>query len=168
MNLLVIRHAIALDAAEYARDHADDAGRPLTPEGEKKMKKVARGLLELVPGIDLLATSPLTRAAQTAKIVAAAYGGLDPVTVAALAPAQPVGALADWLEGQRRHGTVAIVGHEPSLGRAVSWLLAGSERSFLQLKKGAACLLQFDARVSAASATLRWALAPSQLRGLGG
>jgi phosphohistidine phosphatase len=168
MNLLVIRHAIALDAAEYARDHADDAGRPLTPEGEKKMRKVARGLRELVPEIDLLATSPLTRAAQTARIVAAAYGKLDPVTVAALAPAQPVQALADWLERQRRHETVAVVGHEPSLGRVVSWLLAGSERSFLQLKKGAACLLEFDDAVSAAGATLLWALAPAQLRRLGG
>lgn len=166
MNLLLIRHAIALDAAEYAREHADDAGRPLTPEGEKKMKKVARALTGLVPEIDLLATSPLTRAAQTAEIVAAAYPGIEVVTLAALAPAQPVAVLAEWLDGQRRRDTVAAVGHEPSLSRAASWLLAGSQRSFIQLKKGAACLLRFDAAVKAGSATLLWALAPSQLRRL--
>jgi phosphohistidine phosphatase len=166
MNVLLIRHAIALDATEYARGQADDAGRPLTPEGRKKMQKVARALTGLVPEIDLLATSPLTRAAQTAEIVATAYPGLEVVTLGALAPMQPVAELAEWLDGQRRRQTVAAVGHEPSLSRAASWLLAGSDRSFIQLKKGAACLLRFDSAVKAGSATLVWALAPAQLRRL--
>jgi phosphohistidine phosphatase len=166
MNLLVIRHAIALDAAEYAREHADDASRPLTPEGVKKMNKVVRGLHGLVPRIDVLATSPLTRAAQTAGIIAAGYDGLMPVTVGALAPSQPVRALAEWLERQRRHENVAVVGHEPSLGRVASWLLAGSKHSFIVFKKGAICLLRFDGAITPASATLLWALTPSQLRAL--
>jgi phosphohistidine phosphatase len=168
MNLLVIRHAIALDAAEWARDHADDAGRPLTPEGRKKMKKIVRGLRHLVPTIDVLATSPFTRAAQTADIVATGYGGLEPVTLAALAPGQSVTALSEWLDRQRRHDSVAVVGHEPSLSRSVSWLLAGAERSFIEIKKGAVCLLRLEATVTAASATLVWALMPSQLRNLPG
>jgi phosphohistidine phosphatase len=168
MNLLVIRHAIALDAAEWARDHADDAGRPLTPEGRKKMKRVVRGLHSLVPAIDVLATSPLTRAMQTADIVAAGYDGLKPVTLPALAPGQSVPALSEWLDRQRRRDSVAIVGHEPSLSRGVSWLLAGAERSFIEIKKGAVCLLRLEDSMTAASATLVWALMPSQLRNLHG
>jgi phosphohistidine phosphatase len=167
MNLLVVRHAIALDPAEYARDHPDDAGRPLTPEGEKKMKRAARGLRTLVPEVQLLATSPLTRARQTAEILAAAYKPIRPLVVPALAPGQPPAAVGRWLEGERRHDTVAIVGHEPGLSRTVSWLLAGTEDSILELKKGAACLLAIPDAVAAASATLLWALTPAQLRDLG-
>lgn len=166
-QLLVVRHAIAEDAAEYARLHPDDAGRPLAPEGRKKMKRVAEGLRTLVPEIQLLATSPLTRAVQTADILAAAYDDLKPVVVPALAPAQSAADVARWLGGERRHDTVAIVGHEPGLGRTVSWLLAQSERSFVEIKKGAALLLAFPDTVDAGAATLLWALTPSQIRGLG-
>ena len=167
MLLLVVRHAIAEDPAEYARHHVDDTGRPLTPEGRKKMKRAARGLRALVPALDLLATSPLTRALQTAETLAEAYDGIKPVTVAALAPGQPTAALAAWLGDQVRHQAVAIVGHEPGLSRAVSWLLAGGERSFIELKKGAACLLECADRVAEGTAALHWALSPSQLRDLG-
>ena len=166
-QLLVVRHAIAEDAADYAREHPDDAGRPLTPEGTKKMKRVALGLRTLVPELQLLATSPLTRAVQTAEILAAAYDGMKPVVVPTLAPAQSAADVTRWLAGERRHDNVAIVGHEPGLSRAVSWLLAGSERPFVEIKKGAALLLAFPDTAEAASATLLWALTPSQLRGLG-
>jgi phosphohistidine phosphatase len=166
MNLLVIRHAIAEDRAQYAQAHADDAARPLTADGEKKMRKVAHGLRTIVPELDLLASSPLTRALQTAAIVARAYDRPAPALVPVLAPAQPIEAVAAWLERQRRHEVVAVVGHEPALSRIVSWLLAGSERSFLELKKGAACLLACEQTIAPGSATLRWSLTPSQLRGL--
>jgi len=167
MLLLVVRHAIAEDPAEYARHHTDDAGRPLTLEGRKKMKRAARGLRALVPELDRLAASPLTRALQTAEILAEAYDGIEPASVAALAPGQPTAALAAWLGEELRHRAVAIVGHEPGLSRAVSWLLAGGERSFIELKKGAACLLECADPVRAGTATLQWALTPSQLRDIG-
>lgn len=162
----MVRHAIAEDAADYARLHPDDAGRPLTPLGKKKMKRVAEGLRTLVPEIQLLATSPLTRALQTAKILAAAYDRVEPVVVPTLAPAQPAADVTRWLAGERRHETIAIVGHEPGLSRVVSWLLAGSERPFVEIKKGAALLLTFPDAVEAGAATLLWALTPSQIRAL--
>lgn len=165
-QVLIVRHAIAEDAAEWARGHPDDAGRPLTAEGRKKMKRVATALHSLVPDIQLLATSPLTRAVQTADILAAAYEGLDPVVVPVLAPAQSADDVTRWLAGERRHDTIAIVGHEPGLSRAASWLLAKSERSFIEIKKGAALLLQFPDAADAAAAQLVWSLTPSQLRGL--
>lgn len=165
-QLLVVRHGSAEDAAEYARHHPDDAGRPLTSEGKKKMKRVAEGLRTQVPEIQLLATSPFTRAVQTADILAAAYDGLTPVVVPVLAPAQTAAEVTRWLAGERRHDTVAMVGHEPGLSRVVSWLLAGSERSFMEIKKGAAVLLEFSDAVDAAAATLVWSLTPPQLRGL--
>src|SRR5918912_545668 len=44
MRLLVVRHAIAMDRAEFARSGKDDSERPLTKDGRNKMAKGARGL----------------------------------------------------------------------------------------------------------------------------
>src|SRR6201996_4289341 len=130
MKLLLIRHAIAEDRDEFARTGRDDRQRPLTDEGRKKMKQGARGLRKLVPEIDLLATSPLTRAAQTGAVVDSVYGGLKEVEIAELAPeASPVEFLS-WLRKQTA-ATVAMVGHEPSISLILSWLLTGSEKRLL-------------------------------------
>lgn len=160
MDLLVIRHAIAADPADYD----DDAERPLTPEGKKRMRQGARGLRRSVPEIGLLATSPLVRAVETAEIVSAAYGGIETAIAPPLAPGHPPAAVAAWLAPHRSHAVVAVVGHEPGLSRMISWFLSGSERSIIELKKGAACLLTFPAAMAAGGAILVWALAPAQLR----
>jgi len=163
MLLLVVRHAIAVDQEEWA---GDDAKRPLTDEGRKKMKKAAQGLRQLVKDVELLAASALVRAYQTAEILAEAYG-LSIKTVPALAPGQPPAALARWLEGETHRQTIAIVGHEPGLSSAVSWFLTGADRAILELKKGGACLLDLPRGVGPATATLLWALWPSHLRDFG-
>ena len=167
MELLVVRHGIAEEREVWAREHSDDEARPLTAEGKKKMKECAKGLRALVPRLDVVATSPLTRARQTAVLVAKAYEKGEPVTVESLSPGQHPPAFATWLSGQRQHKAVAIVGHEPGLGAIVSWLAAGNERSFLDLGKGGACLLDLGDRVAAGEAMLLWVLRPSQLRALG-
>ena len=167
MQILVVRHAIAEDPAEWAQGHPDDAGRPLTADGRKKMRKAARGLHTLVPELDFVATSPLTRAVQTAEILAEEYDGPAPVQTPTLAPAQPLDALAEWLDRERRREVVAVVGHEPGLSRAVSWFLSGGDRSFVELKKGAACLLEFPDHVASGEGVLLWSLSPGQLRKLG-
>ncbi|HXO29620.1 MAG TPA: histidine phosphatase family protein, partial [Thermoanaerobaculia bacterium] len=100
MKLLIVRHAIAEDSEEFARTGKDDRLRPLTDEGRKRMKQAARGLKTQVPEIDLLATSPLTRAAQTGAVIDTVYGGLREVEIAELAPeASPVEFLS-WLRKQ--------------------------------------------------------------------
>jgi phosphohistidine phosphatase len=165
MQLLVVRHGIAEDRETWAP--RDDALRPLTAEGKKKMKEAAKGLRALIPRLDVLASSPFTRAQQTAAILAKVYDLTEPATVDALASGQRPPALAPWLRTQATRKTVAIVGHEPGLGSLVSWLAAGSERSFVELGKGGACLLDVGERIDAGEAMLVWALRPSQLRALG-
>src|SRR5436305_8482937 len=142
MKLLLIRHAIAEEREDFAKTGKDDRLRPLTEDGRKKMKQVARGLQEIVPEIDLLATSPLTRAAQTGAIVDSVYGGLKEVEIAELSPeATPVDFLR-WLRKQKAD-TVAAVGHEPSISLILSWLLTGTERRIFAFRKGSACLIEF-------------------------
>lgn len=166
MDLLVIRHAVAGDRVEFAKTGRPDAERPVTAAGAKKMRKAARGLRSIVPAIDVLATSPLTRARQTAAIVAKAYGGPDPIELTELAPEAAPAALLGRLDALGEAKTVAIVGHEPALSVAVSVLLAKRQVSLLELKKGAACLLRCPAGCRPGTALLVWSLAPRHLRGL--
>jgi len=165
MKLLLIRHAIAEESEDFAKTGRDDRLRPLTDEGRKKMKQAAKGLQEIVPEIDLLATSPLTRAAQTGAIVDSVYGGLKEVEIEELAPEATPNDFLRWLRKQKAE-TLAAVGHEPSLSLILSWLLTGTERRIFAFRKGGACLLEFPDEVGAGTATLLWALTPSQLRDL--
>jgi phosphohistidine phosphatase len=165
MKLLLIRHAIAEEREDFARTGKDDRLRPLTDEGRKKMKQVARGLQEIVPEIDLLATSPLTRAAQTGAIVDSVYGGLKEVEIEELSPESTPNDFLRWLRKQKA-ACIAAVGHEPSISLILSWLLTGSERRIFSFRKGGVCLLDFPDEIGAGTATLLWALTPAQLREL--
>ena len=130
------------------------------------MRQAAEGLVTLVPQVDALAASPLTRAAQTADILARRYKGVRTLSLAPLAPGRAGAALLGWLDEQKPGGTVAIVGHEPDLGQFVSWAFTGLRESFIPLKKGGACLIEFDHDVKPGRAKLLWCLRPSQLRAL--
>ncbi len=165
MDLLVVRHAIAEERAAFARSGKGDGERPLTDAGRKRFVRGAQGLRRLVPVIDLLATSGLARAAQTAEILADAHGGLRTVRLAELEPGANPATLLPWLRAQRRRGVVAVVGHEPHLSALVELLLTGRQQpGLLSLKKGGACLLSLAKPARAAGAELRWLLTAKQLR----
>ena len=169
MNLLVIRHAIAEEREEWAASGEPEEERPLTDTGRKKMKKGARGIRSLVQHIDLLATSPLTRAVQTAELVAREYDALAVVVASALEPQRSPATFLEWLRSTDQVETMAIVGHEPHLSGLVSWLLSarngGRNGSLIELKKGGACLLDLHA-LEPGQAQLEWLLTAGQLRDL--
>ena len=167
MRLLVVRHAIAEDREAFARSHKDDATRPLTPDGRRKMERAALGVKELVPELDVLAASPYKRAIETAEIISAAFGGLSVERVPDLAPGAGVDRVVSWLADRHARGSVAVVGHEPDLGQLVCALLASTNGPFLELRKGAACLLELAGPVTRGAATLDWFLGPKHLRLLG-
>jgi len=163
MELLVIRHA----TAEDAKPGVDDAHRALTKDGKKEMKRSAAGLKTLVDAVDVIAASPLVRAQETAEIVAKAYGDLSVETIEELTPASDPSALADWLSRHASSNVVAVVGHEPHLGKLVTWLMAGAGTSRVEMKKAGAALLEFSSQVGEGGGTLQWLLTGSQLRRLG-
>ena len=169
MKLLLVRHAIAEDRREFAETGRDDALRPLTVEGREKMREAVLGLCTVVPRIDVLATSPLVRAADTAGIIGRCYQGLATTTVEELRPEAPSVGFLRWLRTCSREGidVVAAVGHEPHLGHLASWLLTGREEPFVQFKKGGALLLDFAEFLQAGLPRLVWALPPKILRALG-
>lgn len=114
MDLLVIRHSIAGQGA-------NDAVRPLTPEGRRRFAREARALAGLGLTVDRAFHSPLLRATETAQLLVEGAGG-KAVETPLLAQA-PSDSLLDCL-GQGK-GTVAAVGHYPWVGELTAWLLIG-------------------------------------------
>jgi len=66
MNIYLLRHGIAL--AETNASSGQDHERPLSSKGIKRMRKAAKGLQRLNLSFDIVLTSPLVRAPQTAVI----------------------------------------------------------------------------------------------------
>jgi len=161
-ELYLIRHGVAEERGDA---WPDDAKRPLTEEGTSRMRKAARGLSRLGVVFDIVLTSPLVRARQTAEIVA---GGLAPrptlVNLDSLAPDAGYAALMTDLEKHARKPRIALVGHEPDIGELAARLV-GSRRS-IEFKKGAICRIDIDEIPPNGPGQLRWFIAPKILLAL--
>jgi len=173
MRLLVVRHAIAEDRSAFARRGRDDGERPLSKKGRRRFEAAAAALAALAGPIDLLVASPLLRARQTADLLARACDRPPRrAESGTLVPGAHPRELAEWLRSLPAQGAapapelVAVVGHQPHLGHLVSWLAGGNERSWIELKKGSAVLLDLAAAPGPGAANLLWALTPRQLRAL--
>jgi len=167
MILYILRHAIAEDEAPKG----DDRARRLTSRGRAKMRAVAQGMHRLGLRFDVLLTSPLVRAVETAAIVAEVYGGKPaPQELPALAAGTPPAETARALRPFVRHDHVVIVGHEPGLSGLASLLLTGSPTAMsIELKKGGVIALETGQLLrasggAATGATLLWHATPRQLR----
>jgi phosphohistidine phosphatase len=162
--LYVLRHAIA----ESEAPGGDDRLRRLTSRGREKMRAEAEGMAGLGIELDLLLTSPLVRAAETAAIVADVLPGCPtPREFPGLAPSVGAAELVRGLRPFARHEGVAIVGHEPGLSQVAALLLAGSPGGLaLVLKKGGLIAIEIVEEPAPRSGTLRWMLTPRQLRRL--
>jgi phosphohistidine phosphatase len=165
MRLILIRHGKAEEPDEAHKK--DDALRALTPEGRRKMKAAAKGLRELIPKIDLLATSPKKRAVQTAQVVYAAYNDKPQfVELDLLAGGSPQKIIA-WIKAHDLDAaTVGFVGHEPYLSRWAGWFTTGREKSIVALKKGAVCIIDFPAALVAGKGVIFGLFQPADLRRL--
>lgn len=164
MELLIVRHAIAFP--RNAKRWPDDGERPLTAEGVKKSRRAAAGLKRIAKRPTLVLTSPLVRASDTAAIFAQAARWPEAVECDALSP---TGSLEGVLEALRRQGgkaeCVAVVGHQPHLGRLLALCLRGNARAeAFELKKSAVVCVQFDGAPRAGQGMLTALFPPRALR----
>lgn len=168
MRLLIVRHADAGDAEQFARTGKPDHLRPLSDEGRETMLSVALGLREVVPKIDRVVTSPYVRAVETAAILCAAYKITDaPVETRTLEPNALPADFAAWLAKQRDAKLIAAAGHEPNLSFLTTWLMTGAAESRVRLKKAGACLLEFEGAPRKGEGVLLWLHTAEQLARLG-
>lgn len=161
MQVILFRHGPAgqRDPARWP----DDASRPLTPRGRQRVEEVARGLERLAPPITHVATSPLARASETARLLRAAAGLPKPVVLDPLGPGGGYRRLLDWLRTHDAGSCVLLVGHEPDLGKLAGVMLFGAPAS-MPLKKAGACSIAFVGEVAPGNGRLQWFLPPRALR----
>jgi phosphohistidine phosphatase len=164
-ELYIMRHGIAVDRGTAG--YANDAKRPLTPEGKKKMREITAGLVRVGFDPDWIVTSPLVRAAETAEIVADGLGGRVPRDFCdALRPGSSAEALLTFLAKQPNRRRVLVVGHEPDLSELAARLVGAGRHAHLGFKKGGCCLITFDEFPPRSAGQLVWWLTPRLMRKL--
>ncbi|HEX8966866.1 MAG TPA: histidine phosphatase family protein [Chloroflexota bacterium] len=163
MDLYLVRHAVAFDPDETR--WPDDRDRPLTPDGEKRFRRAAAGLAELIPTVDVVLSSRFVRAWRTAELLCKEAGWPAPVACEALesgrAPAEALQALQAYTSSK----SVVLVGHEPGMHELASYLLtADTAHAQLEFRKGGVARLELFEGMRPGAARLRWLLPPSVLR----
>ena len=156
MELYLLRHGIAADAGADGKD----ASRPLTAEGKEKLRLVldrAR-LAGVVP--DVVLTSPLRRAVETAQIAAEVLGYAG--TIHQTRVLEPLRAPDDvWNEigAYRSHQRILLAGHQPLMGELMAWLL-DAPHPCVDFKKGALARVDAPPVAGRPRGVLQWLITP--------
>jgi phosphohistidine phosphatase len=151
MKLYLVRHAEAIERSGTT----PDASRYLTTKGRLAFRKIARRVRRAGIAPDVILTSPLLRAVQTAEILAERLKHEGPVVVAKeLSPGFDLPALRSLLAEAGNPREAAFVGHEPDLGTLAAMLL--DVPGGFPLRKGAVLAFEADGSVRKGSAKFLW------------
>lgn len=158
MIVYVMRHAEAVEGSETLQDE----WRYLTEKGRSMADKTSSSIAKIGPKPRLTITSPLTRAVQTAEIVAEKACRKNVVVAnGLLLPGADNSKLVTHLKGCKDAKRVMLVGHEPQLGSLVATLL-GRNDVMISLNKGACVALEYDPDKKDKPAGFLWYLAPGK------
>ena len=163
MELYFLRHGEAGTRVSAAKD----AERGITAAGKDELEEVAEGMLELGLKFDLVATSPLRRARETALLVNRAMKRKEEVEEwQELSPEGSKDAFYRRLGRLRSASTVLCVGHEPYLTAALGEIVGGGKGPgprILLRKAGLArvTVTRFTPKIGG---ELRWLLTPKLIR----
>jgi phosphohistidine phosphatase len=161
MIIYFLRHA---SAGEHLVNPKKDEKRALDKEGIEQCGYVGRGLAAIDAQVDVVISSPLKRATQTAALVGNEMGYEGKLQIeTALRPEATVADFRRMLEKYARQESMMVVGHNPNLSQFLGTVISesGCEAS-VELKKGA--VARVDMRRT--SGTLQWCLTPKTLRSL--
>ncbi len=157
MKLYFLRHGIAEDREQWTDN---DEKRPLTDKGKKRMAKEGKRMKEMGIAPDLILTSPLVRAKQTAEIAAEHLSLEDKVKEdKRLAPGFAVPAVGEILREYRDADSIMLVGHEPDFSETVASLIGGGH---VVCKKGGLALIELE-QPDSLQGELLWLIPPSLL-----
>ncbi|MFZ0478507.1 MAG: phosphohistidine phosphatase SixA [Terriglobales bacterium] len=161
MFVYFLRHA---NAGQHLLNAKKDEKRALDKDGIEQCGYIGRALAALGVQADVIVTSPLKRAAQTAALVGNEMGHEGKlVTDSALRPEATFGDFQKLLERYGRHESILLVGHNPNLRNFLGRLIGGAGgEAAVELKKGA--VAKVEVRRNAGS--LSWCITPRILRTL--
>ncbi len=163
-NLYFLRHGIAVPRGTPG---IRDADRPLTERGEERLIRSVKGMRQLGLKFDLILSSPLTRAYQTAQIVKVVLPFTKEIEIEETLT--PEGSLSKFIVKmkKRKESEILLTGHEPAMSSWIQDLLRCGDSASVQMKKGALCQLRVDLQENPPEAELEFLLQPRILRRLG-
>ena len=135
-----------------------DEKRPLDKEGIEQCRYVGRLLNALDTHVDLILSSPLKRATQSASLVGNEIAYEQKIELApALKPGASYDAFRDLLHTWRGLEAIMVVGHNPNLSRFLSLMVtSGLSNSATEMKKGSVARVDMGPKRSA----LQWMITP--------
>lgn len=131
MNISILRHG----TAENRALGKPDAERRLTKDGRRELKAVLQLARKAGIAPDVILTSPLTRALETARIAEEEFQCQPAVETKSLLPDVAPAQVWRELREHRNAKEIMLVGHEPQLSRIAAFLLEAP--LVIDLKKGA-------------------------------
>ncbi|NYT07100.1 MAG: phosphohistidine phosphatase SixA, partial [Methanomicrobiales archaeon] len=162
MELYVLRHG---KAEALSSSGGSDADRRLTRQGRDEVQQIASWMLRNRCRFDLIATSPLKRAEETAELVAEICNLSGRIVLwDELVPGMDFYCLMARIASCDDLSSLLIIGHEPSLSEYIGRIISRDGSAEIQLKKGGlARIRQFSP--DPVSGSLAWLLIPSHMRG---
>ena len=152
-----MRHGLAGDRERW---QGDDFVRPLTDEGRTRMGREAKTIKALDLELDEIVTSPLTRAKQTAEIVAETLRIRDRLVEDARVGLEfDEARLSALLESRKSANALMFVGHEPSMSATLGGIIGGGR---VDLKKGGLARIDLSS-FAPLGGRLVWLIPPSVL-----
>lgn len=156
MRIYLLRHGIAEDAGP----RTPDAGRELTEEGRKKLAAVLRVARRAKVQPELVLSSPLVRAVQTAELAREILAVESPVQqTAALVPEGHPQKVWEELRGLRNLEEVLLAGHQPLFGELAAYLL-GAPSLQVHMTKGALVSIEMEQFRGDPHGVLNWMVTP--------
>ena len=162
MIIYFLRHA---SAGQKRANAKQDEKRPLDKQGIEQCRYMGRALAAADVQVDVVISSPLKRATQTASLVGTEMGYEGDIRVeAALRHDAEYQPFRDMLQKYAKHESIMVVGHNPTLVEFCSALLtSGAETEVLDLKKGAVARVEYSGK---SNAVLSWSFTPKLARSL--
>lgn len=146
---------------------AEDDMRELTETGKKDILRAAKVLKSMKIRPELVASSPLPRALDGARLVAEELGVAKKLEIwEELRPDGDRTSLIGRLEKMNPGSAVMLIGHEPFLSGLISELVSGKKTSRIVLKKAGMAKLSLDSVSPKLSGRLNWLLTPKLMKKL--
>jgi phosphohistidine phosphatase len=159
MIIYFLRHA---SAGQHMANPKKDEKRALDKSGIEQCGYVGRGLSALDVQVDVIVSSPLKRATQTASLVGNEMGHEGKLQIeAALRPGAGYSDFRLMLDKYAKAEAILVVGHNPNLSEFLGRIISdGTCEAAVNLRKGAVARVEVDRNTG----SLHWCLTPKVLR----
>lgn len=160
MNIFILRHG---DANTMSKRPLDDSKRSLSDRGINEIENVSSLLSSMKVKFDVIYSSPLKRAKQSAEIIANVQKKSKIIMLNELKPEGNKDQIYKILLEQKEEANILIVGHNPLLIDITNGMIT-SEKLYISLKTGGLIKIKTLSRQPQLRGELELLLSPKLVR----